>query len=190
MSSVKVTKRLMVVDFYLRLSEECPTRLRFFQIEPMMTVNRIKIIPRFVFALEIDGIKKHFIGDVAMEEELISHDGNKMLNKISRFETLLTTPGWKKYYEDESEPVLIMISDIDYAALRVANAVSATEIRQCRYTTAERIRRPLGHLGAFLKFDDGKLKEVRATIFSELEIPEPTPVKKASKPKAPKETQQ
>lgn len=188
MSAVKVSKRLLVVDFYLRLREECPTRLRFFQIEPVLTVNKVKIIPRFVFALEIEGMQKFFVGDVAVEEELITPDGNKMLNKIARFETLLTTQGWRKYYEDETEPILIMLSDVDNAALRLATAISATEIRQCRYTTAERFLKPLGQLGAFLKFEDDKLKEVRATIFSEMGEPAPVAVKKPAKPKVQKES--
>lgn len=187
MSAVKVTKRLMVVDFYLRLREECPTRLRFFQIEPILSVNKVKVIPRFVFALEVDGVKKYFVGDVAVEEELMTPDGNKMVNKIARFETLLSTSGWKKYFDDEVEPVLIMISDIDNASLRLAKAISATEIKQCRYTTAERIQKPLGEMGAFLKFDTNELKPVRATIFSELVQATPVTVKKVAKPKQPKE---
>lgn len=188
MSAVKVAKRLMVVDFYLRLSEECPTRLRFFQIEPILMVNKVKVIPRFVFCLEIEGIKKYFIGDVAVEEELITPDGNKMQNKISRFETLLATNGWKKYYEDETEPVLIMISDIDNAALRMAKVISTTEIRQCRYTTEARYKKPLGRYGAFMKFEEDKLVDVKATIFSELdEATTPVAEKKPAKAKEPKQ---
>jgi len=185
MSSIKVSKRLLVVDFYLRLSEECPTRLKSFQIEPVLTVNKTKIIPRFTFCLEVEGIKKYFIGDVAIEEELITPDGNKMLNKISRFETLLTTNGWMKYFEDESEPILIMISDVDNASLRMAKVISATEIKQCRYTTETRFKKPLGRMGAFLKFEEDKLKEVKATIFSE--FGDLAPEKKAVKPKEVKE---
>lgn len=185
MSAVKVTKRLLVVDFYLRLSEECPTRLKFFEIEPVLTVNKVKIVPRFAFCLEVEGIKKYFIGDVAVEEELITPDGDKMRNKINRFETLLTTNGWMKYYEDESEPVLIMISDVDNASLRMANAISATEIKQCRYTTEARFKKPLGRMGAFMKYEEGKLKEVKASIFSEFS--DLTPEKKPAKPKEVKE---
>lgn len=185
MSAVKVTKRLLVVDFYLRLSEECPTRLKFFEIEPVLTVNKVKIVPRFAFCLEVEGIKKYFIGDVAVEEELITPDGDKMRNKINRFETLLTTNGWMKYYEDESEPVLIMISDVDNASLRMANAISATEIKQCRYTTEARFKKPLGRMGAFMKYEEGKLKEVKASIFSEFS--DLVPEKKPAKPKEAKE---
>lgn len=188
MSSVKVMKRLLVVDFYLRLSEECPTRLRYFQIEPILMANKVKVIPRFVFCLEIEGIKKYFIGDVAVEEELITPDGNKMLNKITRFETLLATNGWKKYFEDEVEPVLIMISDVDNACLRMANVISATEIKQCRYTTEARFKKPLARLGAFMKYEDDKLKDVKATIFSELgELSGLVPEKKTPKTKETKQ---
>lgn len=168
MSAVKVTKRLLVVDFYLRLKEECPTRLRYFQIEPMYMTNKIKIIPRFTFCLEVEGNKLYFIGDVAVEDELITPDGNKMTNKIARFETFLTTGGWKKYFETDNMPALIMLSDVDDAALRMAHVISATEIGQTRYTTEARFKKPLGRLGAFMKFEDGKLKDAKATIFSEV----------------------
>lgn len=168
MSAVKVTKRLLVVDFYLRLREECPTRLRHFQIEPIYIVNKVKVIPRFVFCLEIEGLKRYFIGDVAVEEELITPDGNKMMNKITRFETFLLSQGWKKYFDVDVEPALVMLSDIDNASERMASVISATEIQNTRYTTETRIRKSLGRLGAFMKFENGKLVDVKASIFSEV----------------------
>lgn len=166
-----IARNIYMTELHLRLEECCPGRLSqsettYFRMVPKFTLSKTKVFPAADFRIGSKNGDKAFVCDVFL------HDDKQVetQERLNRIESVLTTQAWKKYYPmDEVEPVFIAVTDSDETALHVAKLLSdTTKIEKYRFTTTERMQKPLGEKGAFLKYDDatGELEEVKAGTFS------------------------
>lgn len=163
-SSEIVSKNLLVAEFYIQLMRTCPHKIAHFKPEPELRVGKKNVFPSFEMSMKINHQVKYFIGEVVREYDFPIHFREKAL----KLESLLTTNAWKKYYYDSiSEPILFVFADSDYTALQAGKLLSATEIKNFRLSTDERIHRKLYDIGAFLRYvpDKDVLQEIKAVTF-------------------------
>lgn len=167
-SSSRIGYELMVNEFYLSVLETCPEKMLFFRKNPSMRAKAgngfVNFEPSFEMALEEDFEKRYFVGQVVTKEEVHMSFRDKMIN----MEPLFTTYTWKKYYGDvDKPPVLFVIGEDDLTAKNAGRAIStSTDIDLYRFTTLERMKRPLHEKGAFLKYveEANALKEIILAI--------------------------
>lgn len=163
-----IAKDLNTTDFYLNVRDTCKSSLLFFNSSPELRVFKRNLVPNFEFCLQ-NGIQRiYFVGEVVRDLDL----PNKFVKKIEKYEELLTTNTWKKYYSDgSSEPILLLIVENDEMALEASKILSEREIKNFRLTTDERMYKVLYESGAFLKYvpEQNKLKPVKATSFKPTE---------------------
>lgn len=168
-----VGENLLATEFYIRLLETCPEKVVSFDINPEFRCRDISIKANFKCTLEVQGKKINFIGDVNRDYTFPS----EFERRAQRYETLLTTNTWRKYYRnEENAPVLLVFSSSDELALEAAEILSTTtriDMKKVRLSTDERIKEALGEGGTFLKYEqksvyeeDMVLKLARMSIFS------------------------
>lgn len=165
-ASELISKDLFVVDFYLSLLSTCPEKVLYFNVEPDIRIAKKNVMPSFDFCLDNGGNKNYYIGEVVRDIEfpLVFRD------RAYKYEDLLESNGWKKYYYDApTPPVLFVFADSDFIALEVSKLLTETTgIKRFRVSTDERTRRPLYELGAFLKYlpETQELQEIKAITFA------------------------
>ncbi|BBW98934.1 hypothetical protein [Geobacillus subterraneus] len=164
-TSELVSKHLIVTDFFIRLLQTCSKKVAFFRAEPDLRIGKKQLIPSFEMSLLVQGMRRYFLGEVVRDFDFPFF----FRDRLSKYEALLTTNGWKKYYYDgQQPPVWFLIVETDYLALEASRMIyETTNIRQFRVTTAERMRRPLHETGAFLRYvpERDMLQEVKAVVF-------------------------
>lgn len=163
-SSELVSKELFTTQFYLRLRETCgDEKLVYFETNPIRRCEKNNIIPSFDFALNHNGVKKYFIGEVTREFDIPNHFHKKMI----KLERLLETNSWKKYYYDtDTPPIVFLFAESDLLALDLARIMDTTTIDRYRISTDERINGDLST--AFMSYTsaENKLKLVKSSILS------------------------
>ena len=112
LESSRVEKRLMTVDFFLYLEENCGPRLKYLQLEPLVFVNRIRINPKAIFCVEHNGKTLNFVFENFTEDDL-RFNGTRVGKKFDRLQSLVCTNGWKKIFRSEELPILILCTDTD-----------------------------------------------------------------------------
>lgn len=164
-SSEIISKNILTTEIYLRIRETCPDQLIEFKVEPEFRVGKRNVVPSFEMTMKVNNQKKYFVGEVVREYDFPSY----LREKADKYESLLCTNAWKKYYYDgDSAPVLFVFADSDLTALESAKLLTETsEIRNFRLSTDDRIKRVLYEAGAFLKYVPEKdlLQEIKAVTF-------------------------
>ncbi len=160
-----ISKSILVTEFFLRVVETCPAKLKYFRVEPDFRVGKKNVVPAFEMCLDINGQSKYFVGDVAREYDFPSY----FRDKVMKLESMLATNAWKKYYYNvETAPILFVFADSDETAKEASQMITATsEIENFRVSTDARIQRELFGLGAFLKYlpKEEALLEIKAVTF-------------------------
>lgn len=112
LESSRVEKRVMTVEFFLHLEENCGKRLKYVQLEPVVFVNRIRINPKAIFCVEHGDKTLNFVFENFTEDDL-RYNGVRVGKKFDRMQSLVCTNGWKKIFRSEELPVLILCTDTD-----------------------------------------------------------------------------
>ncbi|MFJ8531230.1 hypothetical protein [Bacillus sp. NPDC094106] len=165
-----IVKDLISTQFYLQLMKTCPGKIVFFNVNPELRVGNKNIIPSFEFCMKLDGLvgqHRYFIGEIGRDADVPL----LFRQKSEKLEQLITTNAWKKYYYDSDiPPVLFIVSETDVLAKECGKILdTCTEIKNYRFTTYDRMKRPLYEKGAFLKYvpDVEALMETKAVTFKE-----------------------
>lgn len=160
-----ISKNLLTTEFFIRIMQTCPDKVSHFKVEPELRVGKKNVFPGFEMCMKINGQSKYFIGEVVRDYDLPMY----LRERVAKLESLITTNAWKKYYYDsDSAPILLAITDSDLTSLEAGKLISeTTEIKNFRLSTDERIQRELYETGAFLRYLDDKdiLQEIRAVTF-------------------------
>lgn len=164
-ASELISKDLAIVDFGLSVMNSAKEKLVYFNPHPDVKVGKTNITPSFELCLENNGVKSFFIGEVVRKWDFPT----LFRGRSVKLEEFFQGNRWKKYYyESDSAPVLFLMTDSDELALDVSKMVTATtELRRFRTTTDQRIKKHLGELGAFLRYneDEEMLEEIQASVF-------------------------
>lgn len=165
-TSELISKQLVVTEFFVNLLKTCPKKIVFFRPDPNLRIGKKQLIPSFEMALTVQGSRRYFLGDVVRDFDFPFF----FRERLMKYESLLSTNGWKKYYYDSpTPPVLLIIAETDYLALEISHMIQeSTTIRNFRLTTADRMQKPFYEVGAFLRYveDRDMLQEVKAVAFA------------------------
>lgn len=160
-----VQKELFVTQFYINLIRSSGDKVVFFNINPKMNVGRQSINPHFELCLNDNGKRAYYIGEVVLEIDM----PGEFRGRAIKYESLLKTNGWKKYFHDiENAPPLLIVSESDYVALDASQMLHGmTEMDKFRATTIDRMEQPFYENGTFLKYEnrEGILQAVTLTKF-------------------------
>lgn len=167
-SSEIIAKDLLSTQFYLQLMETCPEKIVFFNVNPELRVGNKNIVPSFEFCMKIGGLEgqhRYFLGEIGRDADVPL----LFRQKAEKLEQLIITNAWKKYYYDSDiAPVLFVVSETDVLAKECGKILdTCTDIKNYRFTTYERMKRPLYEKGAFLRYlpDVEALMETKASTF-------------------------
>ena len=166
-SSDNIGYALVTANFYVRLLRTCPNKLEYFKSCPEYRINKMVVIPSFEFAINSNGVRKYFIGEIVRDFDIPIG----FRTKCEKLESILCTKAWMKYFHDANGecPVLFLIGENDDIALESAQIISTVSgINAFRLTTDERTKMLLNEGGAFLKYDTeaNALKPIKASTFN------------------------
>ncbi|HBF2930723.1 hypothetical protein NBN67_18930 [Clostridioides difficile] len=160
-SSENVGKELFITNFYLKLLDVC--NVVYFETHPLRKADKINLSPSFEFAIESNGVKNYFLGEVTRQFD-IPILFSKRIEKLDR---LLSTNSWKKYYLDSQVvPTLFIFTETDELAVDASRLVfNTTNLEKVRFGTDERIFNNLST--GFLKYmpEHKKLKIIKLKYF-------------------------
>lgn len=160
-----VLKKLILSDFYINIMENTKQyTCEEFNLGRTFYVNKKPLTNDADLAMRLNNHKVNYILLTLRDEDFPQY-----LRSISeRYEILLTTKSWKKYFfEIEESPILLIICENKDLALRVGQFISqCTNIERFRLGVFENIRdKKLSDSGAFYKIEDDKLKKIKAGSF-------------------------
>lgn len=164
-TSELIAKDLMAVEFYLRLKEQTDGKIEYFETSPQLQFERTNLCVSFYFVLNIEGVLKYFLCEIARDEEV------PMIfrKKIQKYDQFLGSQAWKKYFFDHEAPALLVLTENDALAMMCGQVIDqSSEIQKYRLTTFDRIQKPLDETGAFLRYlpEHQKCKEVKISVFN------------------------
>lgn len=151
-SSKNVGKTILGTEIYLEMLT-APYPLFVFEMRPFFVFiyNTLYGGPVYGFHLP-DGTTQYLlVENIRSSDDLLSTK-----EKLRRYESLVTTKIWKRYYHDASEcPKILFVSNNDETALELAREVyNSTHIRGCMYTTDDRVLKGLQSEGSTLAYDE------------------------------------
>ena len=156
-----IVNDLIVVDIYLRLLESVGDKLVAFNKNLTMCYDRQYIVFPFEFTIKHNGELKYFLGDYMTAIDVMS----TFRTKIDKFERILGTNAWKKYYpEDSNQPMLFFFTEDMNSAKEIAIMTQETGIDRFRVTTEDLMNENLSV--AFMNYKEGELKQGKSTVFS------------------------
>ena len=160
-----ISRDLVTANFYIKLMQTCPEKIKYFKLNPQFRIGRKTVIASFEMGLKEGEQMKYFIGEVVRDYDFPA----LFRDRLTNLESILCTQAWKKYYYDvDVPPVLFIFAEHDKNALEVSQMISGTtEIKSFRTTTDQRLQKDLAEPGVFLKYDEEKqvLQGVRTSIF-------------------------
>lgn len=156
-----ISKKIISLTFYLSLLTNNKESLLYFETNPLRKCERNMIIPDFEFSIRNQNIPKYFVCEIVKESDLISY----LPKKMDKYERLIETNAWKKYYDSENPPILFLICETDLVSQAVGKLVSRRSIEKYRLSSFERIQNDLSI--AFMQYvkEADKLKQVKLRIF-------------------------
>lgn len=156
-----VARDIQIVDIYLKVLEAVGSKLVAFNTKVPMCYEKQYISFPIEFTIEHNGELKYFLGDYMTSLEVMS----KFRTKIDKFDRILSTNAWKKYYpEDSNQPMLLFFTEDNNSALDIARMTVETGIDRFRITTDELLKGDLSI--AFMSYKEGNLKQVKASVFT------------------------
>lgn len=165
MTSTKANKRLMAMDFYFKLKEALGSRLSTFTIDPVLTCGKTKYIPKAYFTIATENGKKGYFLEVARTSEFYELDTVRLSGKLARCSSILNTNAWKKYFDGDTAPTLLIYADTDESLKLCVNIIEANDMTdRTRFCTATSLRKSLDN--AFLKYQEGTVKAVKSKSFA------------------------
>lgn len=165
MTSTKVQKRLSAIDFYLKLRETIGSRLISYEVDPMLTCGNTRYVPRAYFTMNTDKGKRGYFLEVIRFQDFYEVDSTRFAEKLARFDAIVGTNAWKKYFDGETAPTLLILTEDNETALRCADLTETSGLsKDCRFCTNESLEKNLSN--AFMKYTDGQLKAVRSKNFA------------------------
>lgn len=154
-----VGENLLCTEYYLRLLETCPEKVTNFELYPEFRCGDINIRPHFKCTLTVNDKKINFIGDVNRDYSF----PDEFEKRARKYESLLTTNAWKKYYRNETNPpILLVFSSSDELACEAAETIheaTRLDLKKIRFSTDERIKEELGAKGTFLKYEQKSIED-------------------------------
>lgn len=167
-----VGENLLCTEYYVRLMETCPEKVTNFELYPEFRCGDINIKAHFKCTLTVNDKKINFLGDVNRDYSF----PDEFEKRAKKYESLLTTNAWKKYYRNElNAPILLVFSSSDELACEAAEIINEStrlDLKKIRFSTDERIKEELGAKGTFLKYEqksnyelDMVLKLAQISIF-------------------------
>lgn len=165
MTPIKVKKRLLLSEFYLRMLESCPDKIFRFDTSPIFSIKRDRITPRFVFTIKQKEEHRYYICETVCEDDLSGKSGNSFVQRCLNDEKL-NAESIQLLYGEHSMPAILLIAENDNVALRAAEIAVNAGINSFRITTQERIQRSTKSKGFLTKYEEGQLIEVTTKLFS------------------------
>lgn len=148
-----VGENLLATELYIRLRETCRENLFSFNLYPSFRCGDKTVVPHFKFTILKDGKRINFIGDIVRDY----HFPDTFANKAEKFESIINTNAWKKYYrEEDSAPILLVFANEDRNVREAAETIrlfTRLDLKRIRFSTDTRIKEPLGNKGTFLKYE-------------------------------------
>lgn len=166
MTPIKVQKRLLMSEFYLRMMESCPTKIVKYDTTPIFVQKRDRITPRFVFAISTGKDHRYYVCETVSEDDLSGKSGNSFVQRCLN-DAKLDAESIKSLYNESCTPAFLLIAENDDVAQRAAEIAVNAGITTFRLTTAERMQRPTNAKGFMLKFENNALIEVTTKLFIE-----------------------
>lgn len=147
-----VGENLLATEIYLRILETSGNALVNFELYPSFRCGDKTVVPHLKFSIEREGKRINFIGDVTRDY----HFPDAFAKKAEKLESILNTNAWRKYYREESAPILLLFANSDRTARESAETIhrfTRLDMKRIRISTDERIKNELGEKGTFLKFE-------------------------------------
>lgn len=147
-----IGKNLLITEWYIRLIETIPEKLVAFLIEPQLMCSKVLLKPEATFSIKNgEEGRVHFIVDVIRKEDI----NEEFQKRVERYESILDTNAWKKYFKNSYEsPTLLILTEEEKNIPEIAQVIyDFTNLKKVRYSTDQRILKPLNESGIFLKFD-------------------------------------
>lgn len=152
----RVAKELITTKFYLKLKD---LNVRGFTKRPLVYVGERAINPDFKLILKTENSVPYFFGEVILKD----FNEETTREMLLGYESLERTKHWMKY--SKQEPVSLFICEDEDTLQRFAKLTDRVFMERMRFTTFERLKKPLYEEGTFLKKDNGELLEVVSNHF-------------------------
>lgn len=161
-----IARHLLILDIYNSFMRTTPEKVAYFRPEPELRVGTVTLVPAFELVLSHHGQTVYFLGEVARKQDV----GTVFRHKMKKWNQLITTNTWRKYYDQEGDipPIVLGIASDDVTALTAGRILHEVgEIKQFRLTTEERMKNQLHLKGSFLRYmpEHRQLKEIRIRNF-------------------------
>lgn len=165
MTSGKLKKKLMMMDFYLELTRNVGSRLQCFFVDQPMSCNHNRYYPTAVFVVKgKSGEDTPFILESMRFDDYYTVGAERIQMKVDSCESIVATKAWKKYFSSAKPPVVLFLVDNLDAAKKVAEIADDSNIDGFRIVVASNFVNGLEK--SFMKLKDGKLVATKTTIFS------------------------
>ena len=160
-----VSRFLMITDIALSFSRTNPDQMDYFKANPNLRLGNQTMVPAFEICFRKGDHVTYFVGEVVRKQEKAI-----FREKALKWNRLLKTNTWKKYYHGDSDkpPVLLVVCGDDLTALYIGKVLTETaELDVFRLTTEERIKVPLYEKGVFMKYvpEQNQLKKTSIINF-------------------------
>lgn len=161
-----VAKKLLITDFYCNiLTNTKEYEMTDFNVDRQFRIAKLLLTPDADVSLKKNNHKVSFILVVLKTEDFQEY----FQNIIERYETLLGTNTWKKYfYEINEPPVVLFICEDKKTAERVGGYIDqCSELSRYRISTFDAVQnKKLAGAGSFMRYDKGKLQPIKASTFA------------------------
>lgn len=154
----QVIKDLAITDFYLKLLD---TNMTYFTKNVYVYQGKNSFVPGFKTTVKAPTGKDNcFYGDVFLRDET----QDVLMDRLIKYESMLSTNTWKKYSEEE--PILLFIVDDIETAARVCETADKYLIKHYRLITFKDLKEK-GLIDGFYKYNaQKKLQRVKSTHFA------------------------
>lgn len=155
-----ISSTLGTVEVYLKVLDAVGDKLKSFNTRLFMGHDKQYVLFPFEFAIEHNMELKYFIGDSLSALEV----STKFRTKIDKYDTILSSNAWRKYYPDDAnQPMLLFFTEDMMSAEEIARMTTETGIDRFRVTTDELMEGPLED--AFMSYKEGVLKRGKSPVF-------------------------
>lgn len=156
-----IANDIAIVDIYLKILESVGEKLVAFHTRVAMCYDKQYVLFPFEFTIQHNGELKYFLGDTMTALEVMS----KFRTKIDKFDKILSSNAWKKYYpEDSNQPMLLFFVEDMNSANEVARMTAETGIDRFRVTTDDLFKKEMSI--AFMSYKEGELKQGKSAVFT------------------------
>lgn len=149
-SSRTIGKNVLDAEIYLRMNE-VGKELTNYEKKPLYNFRGTPLSVEGVFRFKNGSGSDYIITDIIRKNERI----DEVRDKIRKYESLLCTNIWKKYYPDAiRQPLLLIITDNEEEALNYSREITqTTKMEVFLISTDDRIRMGIDVEGSVMQYD-------------------------------------